>query len=287
MIASSFSPRCLAALLLCSALLLSPALLAEPLAVGAGRFEVSHRGRSLPVWYYLPPDAAPDTPVLFVMHGVNRNADQYRDNWVPHAARHRLLIVAPEFAADAFPGDGGYALGRQEQGAAFTFIEPVFDAVKAATGNTSERYHMFGHSAGAQFTHRYVFFMPQARLDKAVAANAGWYTMPDLETGYPYGLKGTPVGENALRQLLQRPLLVLLGADDTDPNHVHLRRTPEAMAQGEHRLARGQTFFEMAGRQAAALGVELGWKLVTAPGVAHDNARVAEHALAFLLGRQL
>ncbi|MCX7827493.1 MAG: hypothetical protein N2689_18335, partial [Verrucomicrobiae bacterium] len=80
--------------------------------------------------------------------------------WLPHARRYGFLLAAPEFSQAAFPGDDGYALGVKT---AFRFIEPVFDAVKAATGNRSERYHLYGHSAGAQFVHRFLYFAPRAR----------------------------------------------------------------------------------------------------------------------------
>ena len=35
----------------------------------------------------MPAGAMPETPVLFVMHGVNRNADKYRDDWQVHAEK--------------------------------------------------------------------------------------------------------------------------------------------------------------------------------------------------------
>jgi hypothetical protein len=84
--------------------------------------------------------------------------------------------------------------------------------------------------------------------------------------------------------MLQRPLVVLLGTEDTDPNHVNLRRTPEAMAQGPHRFARGHFFYEAGRKQAAVLGVPLGWKLATAPGVAHHDAGMAAFAVEWLFG---
>ena len=38
---------------------------------------------------------------------------------------------------------------------------------------------MFGHSAGGQFVHRFVQFKPNSRVNYAISANAGWYTVPD------------------------------------------------------------------------------------------------------------
>ena len=133
---------------------------AEPLklASGAGRFEIQHDGRTLPVWYFLPENVKADAPVLIVMHGVNRDADRYRNDWMPHAQRYGLILAAPEFSQKDFPETEGYSL---EAKGAFGFIEPVFDAVKAATGNRSERFHLYGHSAGAQFVHRYLYLWAQ------------------------------------------------------------------------------------------------------------------------------
>jgi hypothetical protein len=243
---------------------------------------VQHDGRTLPVWYYLPEHAREDAPMLIVMHGVNRDADRYRNEWMPHAQRYGFILAAPEFSQAAFPDSDGYTLGGK---GAFDFIEPVFDALKSATGNRSERYHLYGHSAGAQFVHRFLYYVPQARVAKAVAANAGWWTMPDPAMDFPYGLRGSPVAEAVLKTMLQRPLVVLLGTADIDANHVHLRNTPEAVAQGPHRFARGHTFFDSGKREAAALGVPFGWELATAPGVAHEDKGMAAYAVRWLFGQ--
>ncbi|MCX7827494.1 MAG: hypothetical protein N2689_18340 [Verrucomicrobiae bacterium] len=118
-----------------------------------------------------------------------------------------------------------------------------------------------------------------------MAANAGWWTMPDSAVDFPYGLRGSPADEAALKAALQAPLVVLLGTGDTDPNHAHLRRTPEALAQGPHRFARGQRFFAAGKSRAAPLGVPFGWRLGTAPGVAHSNSGMSAFAAQWLFGR--
>jgi poly(3-hydroxybutyrate) depolymerase len=262
---------------------------------GSGRFDFSHAGKTLPVWYFLPENAKPDTPVLFVMHGVKRDAERYRDEWLPHAKERGFILVTPEFSEKDFPGSDGYNTGnmmdakdkpRPQAEWSFSFLEPIFDVVKAATGNRSERYSIYGHSAGAQFVHRFMYFMPEARVDRAIAANAGWWTLPDLKVDFPYGLHGSIIDEAGLKTMLARPLVVLLGTEDTDPNHSNLRRTPEAMAQGPYRFARGQYFFATGERQAKALGVPLAWKLATAPGVGHVDKDMAPFAVDILFGKK-
>ncbi|MBN1268404.1 MAG: hypothetical protein JXB04_02365 [Kiritimatiellae bacterium] len=247
--------------------------------------------RAITVWYYAPLRIKPSTPVLFVMHGVERNGREYRDAWTEEARRKKVVLLVPEFSKSAFPGSDEYSLGDvfSDSGTlndrdqwAFTTIERVFDKVKADTKLTTSAYSIYGHSAGAQFVHRLVLFMPQARIEKAVAANAGWYTMPDFEVSFPYGLGGTPVTADALESSLRKNLTVLLGSQDTDENHKYLRKTPEAMAQGKHRLARGKKFFEQGKEQAGQLGVQSGWDIKTVPGVGHSNSGMTPAALQVL-----
>jgi poly(3-hydroxybutyrate) depolymerase len=254
----------------------------------AGRFVFTGwDGPDLPVWYQLPGKVTAETPVVFVMHGVNRDADRYRDEWSALARRYGFIVVVPQFSREDFPGSRGYNTGyfSEEDGTprpralwSFAAIEPLFDDVRRRFGTSDARYDIYGHSAGAQFVHRYVLFMPEARIDTAIAANAGWYTMPDRGIAFPYGLGETPVDAAGLTQALGKPLTVLLGTADTDRGDPDLRKTPEANAQGPHRYARGQTFFA-AGQQAAAdAGAAFGWRLERVPGIGHSNAGMAEAA---------
>jgi poly(3-hydroxybutyrate) depolymerase len=249
------------------------------------------QGPPIRVFFHQPAGLAADAPVMIVMHGVNRDADNYLRQWMPLADRLKFLLIVPEFSLENFPGDDGYIMGgfdpRQPQSAhvlAFDAIEPLFDSVRGRFGNSSEGYYLYGHSAGSQFVHRLTYFLAQSRVLRAVAANAGWYTLPRLDIDFPYGLKGTPIDQQRLNAALQRPLLILLGTADTDPNHRFLRNTPETLAQGPHRLARGHYFFKEAAPPSAAGSVKFGWQVQEVPGVAHSNARMAVATAAWLFG---
>jgi hypothetical protein len=200
----------------------------------------------------------------------------------------------PQFSNADFSGSLGYNTGyfTEEDGSprararwSFAAIEPLFDDARMRFGTSVARYSIYGHSAGAQFVHRYVLFMPEARLTKAVAANAGWYTMPDHATGFPYGLGKTPVSQQDLGAALGKPLTVLLGTADTDRADPDLRKTPEADAQGPHRYARGQAFYARGQAAAAASGGPFGWTLQEVPGVAHSNAGMAAAAAVLIAQR--
>jgi poly(3-hydroxybutyrate) depolymerase len=267
---------------------------AGPCHAAKVRFKFSSwSGPTMNVFVSRPTALAPDRPVVFVMHGLNRNADEYRDQWHDLALEHDFLLVVPEFSRADFTGSEGYNLGNvfdregkqmAQASWSYTAIEAIFDEVHRRFGMTSETYSIYGHSAGAQFVHRFIFHVPEARVSQVVVANAGWYMMPDINTGYPYGLSGSVVGRRQLEKALQMPVTVLLGDQDTDPDHSSLRRTPEAVAQGHHRLARGMTFFD-AGREAALqLQVPFNWRLSMVPGADHDNRLMAPAAVPYLLG---
>jgi hypothetical protein len=90
---------------------------------------------------------------------------------------------------------------------------------------------------------------------------------------------GFDVSDDDLRKLFSRPLLVLLGDRDVDPNDPHLPKEPEAMRQGPYRFARGRRYFEIAQGEAKRLGAPFNWRLAIAPGVAHSGKDMAPFAV--------
>ncbi|MDB6128888.1 MAG: hypothetical protein JWM35_2784, partial [Verrucomicrobia bacterium] len=51
------------------------------------RFVFEQAGRHVPVWYFQPKSAGANAPVVFVMHGVKRNAEDYLRDWAPYAEK--------------------------------------------------------------------------------------------------------------------------------------------------------------------------------------------------------
>jgi len=249
---------------------------AAPSGVTAFTFD-SWDGPALKVYAVEPDGLAPDAPVVFVMHGVNRNADDYRDNWIDLANQYGFRIYAPEFSRAAFPGAELYNLGGvgTDAPSAYAAIEPLFADLVASRGVTAPGYAIFGHSAGAQFVHRFVCFAKPQHLDLAIAANAGWYTFPDDDAEWPYGLGGIDADACDPASWMQQTMLVMLGDQDKDPKDPNLRTTPEAMQQGATRFERGLRFYNAAETGATALGVDLRWRYRIVPGVAHDNRGMA------------
>lgn len=279
--------------LLIALMLLAASMAPGPAHAAKIRYEFkAWDGPDLRVYASRPVGLAPDRPVVIVMHGNRRNADEYRDQWHELAREHDFLLLVPEFNNRDFPGSEAYNLGftvdadgrqRPRDSWSYSAIEPLFDDAIQRFGMITTGYSIYGHSAGAQFVHRFLFHVPGARVRQAVAANAGWYTMPNPETEWPYGLRGSQIDIGNMSQVFSLPLTILLGDQDTDPAHESLRRTPEALSQGAHRMARGQAFFEAARARAERARWPFHWRLAYVTGVGHDNTGMAPEAIPFLL----
>jgi poly(3-hydroxybutyrate) depolymerase len=248
-------------------------------------------GKDVVVRYFVPVGCPADSPVVFVMHGADRRGEKCLNDWIPHANEQRFILVAPEFSDQEFPGATGYQFGNLTTRAGqsmpreawtYNMIEPIFDAVREHCHGRNEHYSIYGHSAGAQFVHRFVCFASWTRILRAVSANAGVYMLPDAAKDFPYGFGGTGPGEAGLRAALRQPLIVLLGTADNDPYHKALSHSPEAEAQGLSRLARGSFFFACGEKAATAIQAPFGWKLSFAPGIGHSDKGMAHFGLKCL-----
>ncbi|MEM6801516.1 MAG: alpha/beta hydrolase [Bacteroidota bacterium] len=260
---------------------------------GAGDF--IYRGyqplanKPLKVWYYAPEDEMADLEIVCVMHGAARNGRDYRDSWISLANQYKFLLLAPEFSEAAYPDGRSYNLGNifdrndqqnPEETWAFHIIDALIDEVQSQISSKQDSFFIYGHSAGAQFVHRYHLFHPNNKAKKSIAANAGWYTMPELDRAFPYGLEGTPTSLADVRSAFSKSLSILLGTADNDPNATNLRQTAEAKAQGPHRFARGNYFFQQSESEAMNLNTVFNWELKTVEGVGHSNAQMAPAAAA-------
>jgi len=243
------------------------------------------RGPAIDVRMFVPEGATADTPIVMVMHGWSREEQRYFDDWRVLGAENEFIVVVPHFPVKDFPSSWNYNLGnvfeRQSRKLlprgewTFTAIESIFDAVVAKVDGEQTEYTLFGHSAGSQFVHRFLYYMPDARAKRYLAANAGWYTLPDFDTEYPYGLGGAAISEEHLIAAFKKDMVLMLGREDLDHTDPDLRNTPEAKRQGKSRLARGLTMFDVAKTNAEKLGVDLRWRLVLVDDAGHVNAQMA------------
>lgn len=242
---------------------------------GSGTMSVSADGVRLTVFTYRPRNCQ-TRGTLIVLHGLNRNADAYRDDAKPLANRLCLLVAAPLFDERRFPtwryqrgGVVDHGVVQPEQSWTVTLVAPLISAIQDRAGTASLPYYLAGHSAGAQFLGRVAAYT-QSGATRILIANPSTYVMPAVTEAAPYGFGRLKNGEALLRAYLARPITLLLGEEDTGSKN--LVENEEAMQQGGTRLERGRHAFAAAQAAALAHGWPFGWHLVEVPGVGH-NAR--------------
>lgn len=237
------------------------------------------QGKMIPVHYFIPVGDVSAMPFLIVMHGADRNARDYLAHWAQKAREFKVVVIAPEFASSAFDAaaynEGNFITSgsiNPPELSTFSLIDKIFGFAKAELSLGNERYDIYGHSAGAQFVHRYLQFYDSPKVDRAIAANAGWYTFPNEAIDYPYGIKSL-FGDHAAhrRNFYAKSLTILLGTSDTARDG-SLRTTTRADNQGLNRLERGNYFFQYNQGRAAATSEAFNWKRAYAEGVGHNNA---------------
>jgi pimeloyl-ACP methyl ester carboxylesterase len=244
--------------------------------------------RPIKVYTYRPRACDTTCPITFVLAGTKRNASTYRDYWELAADRYKFMVIAPEFTREIWPKAAAYNLGDVASQAdpekwAYAAIEHLFDEMR----DGQKDYRIFGHSAGGQFVQRMALLLPNNRASVVVAANPGWYMMPEWRKekagdSVPSSLVTSKVGEAELRRALARRFILLVGEKDEEPDDENLSQSSGAKKQGDTRLARGENFFKGANAAAADLGVKLAWERVELPDVAHDGKTMSEAAVAAL-----
>ena len=132
-----------------------------------------------------------------------------------------------------------------------------------------------------QYARGYVLLSGPSKADLISAANSGWYTLPDKDVNFSYGLGKIPEASYDLKTAFAKPVVILLGEEDVIRSKV-LRKTPEADAQGQNRLERGMNFFNVCEAKAAELNTDFTWILRTVPGVGHDGTGMAQGAVPLI-----
>lgn len=242
--------------------------------------------KPIEVYYHIPESAHSTSPVLFAFHGAGREGEYSRNALVNKADDYGVILIAPTFSDQFYPGSDRYNLGNVfEDGDrpssttlntptewTFAVIEPLFDYFTGQIGSEETSYDLYGHSAGGQFVHRLILLNSGLRFNRAVPAASGWYTVPDTAITFPYGIDEAPVDLLSLYELFGRRVHVLVGEDDDDPSSAGLRHNSQADAQGLNRVDRAIHFYNRSGEIASVAKQTFRWRFHLVPDVAHEYA---------------
>jgi len=189
----------------------------EPnISVEPGIHEGLYIGRT-EVIYYIPNGFDPNTAqYLFGIHGAgdwHRPGAMHRIHQFKDIAnRENLVIIAPAFDSvlnwtpiwpDDFDEHGNFKDRRIIKNRYLWDFVGLLNHWHGARSDQTlieifeffnrhlmcrERFHLYGHSGGAQFVVRFAMFYPEL-LDKVAASSAGTFAFPRYDIDYPHGLK--------------------------------------------------------------------------------------------------
>lgn len=250
-------------------------------------------GAPIDVITYIPPNATAGTPILMVIPGASRDAQRFHASWLDLAKKNHFSVLTIGAKKSLFPDEYSYNAGGvinkngdlvDESLWLFSAIDPIFNDFKKRYGFLSEKFYLFGHSAGGGFVHRYLLFSKEAPVVKAVAANPAFVTIPDKNILYPFGLKGVANFDKNIKSWVNKDMAILLGEDDLGPRTKPLSNGQMARDQGPNCLERGKLLYSKTKTKAEELGFDFNWELITVPGVGHDNYMLAPYASIYLFG---
>ena len=266
------------------------------LQTGANSFTYNQyfpfQDKAIEVYYYIPENADITLPILFSLHGMNRNGYNHRNSLINKADEHGFILVVPEFNDDNFPGGDAYNLANifvdgdnpssgtlnpREQWT-FSVLDPLFIYFKTLITNYSDKYNLIGFSAGGQLAHRTFIYSNTNYCNKTIAMGSGWYTTINENLDFPYGLNGSPY-DSSLTSIFSKDLTILVGENDNDPNDPNLRRNTIVDQQGDNRFDRAEYFFTNAESLAQQANLFFNWKKYIVPNAAHELSPNANFAL--------
>ncbi|MBR6013330.1 MAG: alpha/beta hydrolase [Selenomonadaceae bacterium] len=242
------------------------------------------------VYYYRPKNWKKGDKIFTYFHGSGRHSQGFIRGMKALADKKNFLIVGPEFTQAKFPGDRSYNYGRvriknkitPKTEWTYNTVNRIIDDVKSRTDSPNSNVVFFGHSAGSQFIHRYLFFADKIKADKIIAANAGTYLMPDENIRFPFGLKNVPTAKKNLKRAYSSDVIILLGENDVKNTARGFPKSKIIDGQGLNRLERGKNFFAKSKAKAEEMGVEFNWRLITVPKVGHSSVRMAKNVLKYI-----
>ncbi|SHJ20377.1 hypothetical protein [Aquimarina spongiae] len=286
---------------------------------GSGTFMIeggkNKTDKPIKVYYHKPRNFNANSKILMVIPGAGRNGDSYRDAWVEESEKYNVLILSPMYAEENYPFEDYHLCGvmanlnlrnsityikntnkvkLEEDKFEFTIntnknawifndFDRIFDfAVKTLHSNQTQ-YDAFGHSAGGQILHRLAILASASKVDRILASNSGFYTLPDFDKALPFGLKDTPIDKKDLRQSFKRKLVLFTGElDNENETGGTLLRSNSADLQGLHRLERAEYFYKTSKAIAEELQYDFNWKLKIIPNVGHNHRKMGDAAAIYL-----
>jgi pimeloyl-ACP methyl ester carboxylesterase len=209
--------------------------------------------------------------LLVAVHSSSFNPLQYYHGFLPLAKELGLALMAPYFPQDQFHYQRVFLQGRAD----LQLQAWIEDFLRDSGLPPDFPLLFYGHSAGAQFSHRYLLAHPQGTIG-AVFSAPGYWTLFTKEETFPYGLaahQNTPPGLVLQpRAFLSIPSLVISGVGDV-LRTANLNQSEAADRQGRHRVERAQTWVDSVREYCRIWGLPQKVEHFIAPQAGHNDLR--------------
>lgn len=138
-------------------------------------------------YLYAPQRIIRSAPIIVTVHGISMNAAEHLVKMRKLAAQANSVLISPFFSKENYPRYQKLIDQKTGIRSDLALIDIIED-VSREFGLTNRRFILIGFSGGAQFAHRFAFYHAD-RVSHCVSCAAGWYTYPDPEAAFPYGLR--------------------------------------------------------------------------------------------------
>lgn len=216
-----------------------------------------------------------DTKVLVCIHGISRQYKKQIRLLRADAIKNNTILIAPYFNALHHPSFQRHEVGVDEFRSDEVLNNMITD-VEQRFHFQIEKFDLFGFSGGSQFAHRYAFRYPE-KVSKLICCAAGWYTFPDLNLAFPYGLAQNDETfildnvENKLSGFLKIPLTIAVGEHDKHQKQPSLNHAKKInMQQGFNRIERANRWTMALVEQSNRLGIEPQLRFILLPKSGHS-----------------
>lgn len=264
--------------------------------------EITHKKSPEGDFYAYIPNETPKN-ILVIAHGMLSKkekasdvAKKYISRWVRYADEYGLLLIAPVFDTPRFGnlggGFGGYRNLFGKYTPADTFVNKIVNRYSVKTSSGSNRFYLYGHSAGGQFVNRYAVTHPE-KIIRAVISAAGRYSYPNKSSEWPYGagsmsktLKwkdGTKKRVHITKPLRNYALAankvsIVIGSKDT-------KAQPKRPAHiGKNRIEIAKSWANQMNQNAKRYGIKGNVNVYVIPGIDHSSSRLTPYCVKTLFG---
>jgi len=220
-------------------------------------------------------------PPIVAVHGIQRQVEKMAALLLPRASAIGRTVVLPHFSTGHWKRYQRAACPNRSDKALLSLMREMVEDSLVSAGP----FDLAGFSGGAQFAHRFTWMHPNA-VGRLCVTAPGWWTFPEAQFAWPYGMGHSNVHQGIvdfrlqtnLKRFLNREIAVSVGSDDIKRDR-NLRKGPDIDAQqGVNRMARAENWVSAMRGVAHSLGVQSDISFTLLKGVGHSFSNCVKHA---------